>query len=231
MALELSSLVNIFATPTEVFLDVRERAKWLLAFVFIGVVSISIALLTAPFSKEIAHEALSRSMSGPQLRQSIAVYDELGLLAWVAAPLFLIARWLIFAGIVYFLTTLLSDSLVKFKTIFAVFVHTEPILLLMGVINLLLLHMRKDDGFTNPIDLQAVAGADYFLTDRAANLPLFTLLNNINVFSIWYVATLIIGVSVVTKFSKLKSGLIVVVVWAFGIGFQVAMSALTSRSS
>ncbi len=53
----------------------------------------------------------------------------------------------------------------------------EMILLLMGIINLLLLHLNGIDSINHITDLQAIVGLDFLLSDKTANLPFFTFSN------------------------------------------------------
>ena len=139
-------------------------------------------------------------------------------------------RWLILAAVLYFTSILIGAEQAKFKTFYAVTVYSELILVLMGIVNILLLHIKGIDNLQHITDLQAIIGLDYFLSDKTTNIPLFTFLNSINIFSIWYIATLTLGVSIGTNFSRLKSALLVSTVWLLGLGFQVALVEISSRS-
>ena len=227
MVVAFLNILNVFATPTEVFVRVKENPKWLGAFAFITVVSMVVAVFAAPFAKEIALLALSQKLQADQAEQAVAMSQRFQYIGLAVAPLLLLLRWLVIAAVLYFVAILLSVEALKFKTVYAVVVYSEMILLLMGVINILLLYLKGIGSVHHITDLQAIIGLDILLTDRSANLPLFTLLNSINVFSIWYLGTLTIGISVITNLSKLKSAVLVTSGWLLGVGFQVAFAAIS----
>lgn len=227
MTVAHSNILNVFATPTEVFLKVEQNPRWLGAFGFIAVVSIIVAVFTAPFAREITLLALSQKLQPDQATQAVAMSQRFQYIGMAVTPLLLLLRWLVIAAVFYFLAILLGTEALKFKTVYAVVVYSEMILLLMGVINILVLYLKGIGSVHHITDLQAILGLDILLTDRSANLPLFTLLNSINVFSIWYLGTLTIGISVITNFSKLKSAVLVTSGWLLGVGFQVAFAAIS----
>ena len=117
-----------------------------------------------------------------------------------------------------------------FKYIYAGVVHAEVILSLAGIVNILL-YVRGIDNIQDPTDLVAVVGMDYFISDRSSNMPLFTFLSSINIFSIWYLVTLSIGISILTGFGKLKSGIVVTSVWLLSVGYQVALVGFARPSA
>lgn len=231
MVVALSNILNVFATPTEVFVKVKENPRWLGAFASITVVSMVVAVFTAPFAKQITLLALSKKLQADQAEQALAMSERFQYIGLAIAPIFLLLRWLVIAAVLYFLAILLGTEALRFKTVYAVVVYSEMILLLMGVINILLLYLKGIDSVHHITDFQAIVGLDILLTNKAANLPLFTLLNSVNVFSIWYLATLTIGIAVVTNFSKLKAAVLVASVWLLGVGFQVALTAISSNFS
>ncbi len=233
MVVAVRNLLDILATPTEVFTRVKEKPDWFWAFACISVLSIAMAFFTLPLSKRIAMIALegTGTLDETQIQKAISLSERLQYIGLLAIPVLFLLRWTILASVLYFSAILLGAQELQFKKVFSVLVYAETILLLVAVINILLLHIKGVESILHPTDLQAIVGLDILMRDRRANLPLFTLLNSINVFSLWYVATLSIGVSVITNFSKLKSAVIVSSVWLLAIGFQVALAAIYARDS
>lgn len=230
MALALSHLINVFATPTGVFLDLRERPRWIVAFAAISILSIGIAWFLAPVSLQLVQNMISVRLDEEQVQRTLAVAKRFQYNTLALTPVLVLGKWLILAGLIYFLSVLVGDAeRVRFRTLYAVVAHTEMIFVLMAIVNVLLLHAKGPDSVQHVTDLQAIVGLEVILKERAGNLPLFTLLNSVNVFSIWYVATLSIGIAVITGFSKAKSAVLVTGVWLLGVGYQVAMAAISTR--
>lgn len=228
MVMTLSNIVNIFAVPTEVFHNTKASPKWFTAFCYITIISIILGYFLLPFTQRIAIETLSAKLDTEQVQKAISISEQFKYIGLLFVPVMLLLKWLILAMFLYFSAILLNAQEINFKTVYAIIVYSECIILLMGIINLLLLYVRGINSINNMTDLQVILGLDYFIADKPHNIPLFTLLSNFNIFSVWYLATLTIGVSVVTNFSKLKSAILVSSIWLLGIGVQVAVAMFST---
>ncbi len=232
MAVDFTNLFNIFATPTDVFIGLKERPRWLLAFVCVSLVTIVVAWSMFPFSNQIAYATLSTRLDEQQVQQALSFSRRFEYVGLIFAPIILLVKWGFIAAVLYFLCILLdAPAGFKYRTVFSLLVYSEMILVFMNIVNVLVLYIKGISSIRHVTDLQAIIGMDFLLKNRISNLPLYTFLNSINVFTVWYLATLTIGISVVTGYRKLKSSMIVVGVWLLGVAFQVVMSAISSSSS
>ncbi len=145
MSTAFITLFNIFATPTEAFENLKERPGWLFAFAIISFVAIGIAFFTIPLTDQIAQLALSRSLNKAQIRQALAVSEQLKYIGLAFVPAQLLFRWLFFSAMLYFSAILLGAKEVRFKQVYAILVFAEMILLLMSIINILLLYIKGID--------------------------------------------------------------------------------------
>jgi hypothetical protein len=231
MLLTLSNLINVLATPTEVFNSLKDQPRWLLTFAVISLISMVVGWFMFPMSQHITYIILSSKLSGTQLDQAIAFSERFKYIGLLFVPVTLLIKWVIVGALIYLLCILFeTPNELKYRTIFSVVVYSEMILLFMSVVNVLILYVKGIGSVQHLVDLQAVPGLDLLLKDKISNLPLFTFLNSFNVFSIWYVITLTVGISVVTGYRKLKASLIVTGVWVLLVTFQVIMSFISSNS-
>ncbi len=231
MALKLSNLVNVFATPTDVFLDLKERPRWLIAFITVSTLSLLLAWFMLPFSNQIAYHMLLSKLSAQEAVRALALSERFEYVGLLFVPIVLLIKWGFLAALLYF-TCILLDAPPEFKyrTVFSIVAYSEMILLFMSVVNVLVLYLKGIGAVQHITDLQAIVGLDFFMKNKRSDLPLFILLNSINIFTIWYLATLTIGVSVITGYRKLKSAFVVTGVWLLGIAFQMVMSAVSNGS-
>lgn len=227
MALNLSNLINIFAAPTEVFQNIKTSPKWFITFVVIAIVSIIYSYLMFPFMQIILEQTLQVQMDDQRVQQTLSAMKISQIIGLLLALVPLLIKWLFISLLLYYGAILLNAQQIKFKPVFSTVVHSEFILLLMGVINLLIVYINGVESINGPTDLNAIIGLDYFLTDRSSNLPLFTFLNSFNIFSIWYVSVLAIGIFIVAEISKLKSAILASSIWFIIVGIQVGFVMLS----
>jgi hypothetical protein len=231
MAVALSNLINIFATPTDVFANLKERPRWVIAFVVVSLISIAVGWFMFPFLNQITYKTLSTRLSEQQLQQALAFSRGFEYIGLIFVPIFLLIRWTFVATLLYFLCVLLeAPPAFKYRAVFSAVAYSEMVLLFMSILNVLILYAKGIGSVHHITDLQAIVGVDFFIKNKMSDLPLFILLNSINIFTIWYLATLTIGISIITGCRKLKSALVVTGVWLLGIALQMVMSAISSSS-
>lgn len=234
MLKDLLNLLNVLATPTDVFASLKERPRWVVAFVVITVVSIAIAWLMIPFSQQIALVALSGRLSAERLHQALAMAGRFRYIGFAAVPFTLLIKWAVVAAILFLLCYLLeAPNELKYRKFFSVVAFSGVILLFMSIVNVLILYLKGVGAVQSVADLaptDVYAGLGFLVKANGKNLPLYSLLSNINVFAIWYIITLTVGVSVLTGYRKLKSAGIVTAVWFLGVVLQVVMAFIAGNS-
>lgn len=225
MALTLKNLLAVFAAPTEVFHRLKPNPQWLGAYLLVVLASIVIPVFGYPLSRPLMLQTISHAggLEGAQLEQALEKAKQFQYWGSLLIPLVLLIKWGALAGLLYSLAILAGSEQIRFKELFAVFVFAEMIPLLMAVVNILLLYTRAPESIHHITDLQAIIGLDVLMSDKTSDLPLFTLLNNLNVFNVWYVGVLSIGLSIMSGLGRIRSVGIVTTAWLLGVGFQVAM--------
>jgi hypothetical protein len=227
--ISIVTLINILASPRESFVEIKVQPRWGFPFFFMSILAIGVAFLTAPFSRELLRVSLSAVLDEENLEQSLSMMEKSQYLVAFFVPGVLLLKWTAIATVLYLLSSIFGTQEQKFKECFVVVVYSEIILILMGVFSVLLLHLKGFDSLHHLTDLQPIIGLDVLMSDKASDLPLFTFLNSVNLFNIWYVAVLSIGFSIMTDFSKVKSALLVTTVWLLGVGLQVAFVVLSAN--
>ena len=225
----LKILANIIGKPSAAFRVLKDQPDWFKAFIIIALVSIGIAWAVLPFSQQVGHaKMLESSLDAPQTEQNQTTVERLNFLTPLFTPFALLLKCLVSAGILYFGSQFLgSQQALKFKSMFAVVVHAELILVLSNLINAVLLLCFKDiNDVQKPIDLQMIPGFHLLFGDHPLGVLKLTLLSQVTPFAIWYLILLSLGVAIVADLKRRKVEWLVVLVWLAGISFRVVASAL-----
>ncbi len=226
MQATLQTMVSVLLSPSDGFLGLRKQPRWLLASAIIAVTSAGCVLLSIPFAKQAAEASLERILSAQEIDRLVSVSEQIQYFVALVAPLVLVGKWLIASSFLHASGLVLNAADTQFRRVFSAVVHAESILVLMTLVNLLLLLLRGPESIHGPVDLQVVAGLDLFMKNKSENISLFTLLNGINPFTLWYVATLSTGVRVMTGLGKFTSGAIVTLLWLAGLGIQFGIATV-----
>lgn len=220
---------DIIAAPSEAFTEIKARPSWFTIFVIIAVASIGIAWAVLPFTEQMARAQLQESgMDVAQMEQGQSMAGLFSSVGLLFAPVSLLIKWLIFAGLFYFGAQLLGGTRsLTFKTMFAVVVYSELILVFSALINAALLVCFKDiDRVKDVTDLYMIPSLHLIFGHEEVGIPYFTFLREINPFTVWYLVVVSRGVAVVADISKRNTEWFVVFVWLAGVGVQVAISVL-----
>lgn len=229
MAIALIHILDILANPSDAFTSLKQQPRWFIAFIVIGSFTILIAFLLHPFSQHLMHSLLSVQYEDHEIERILNTAQRFTYIGYIFNPVILLLRWLIVAALLYFIAVLLNAENLTYKSIYASVVYAEIVFVVMGILNVIVLYFKGVDTVTHPIHLQAIAGMDILMRNPTDNMPLFIFLNNINIFSVWYLVILKIGLSIMTRFSKLKSALIVTFVWLLTVIYQVVIATISEK--
>jgi hypothetical protein len=214
--------------PTETmrYLAQHPGRKWVLPFVLMIVVSTFSTWLAAPyaseFSQAIAQQQMAQSGLTPeQIEQAMAssamFNSPLALTAFgFVGSLFIPLIWLLTATLFYLIGTLTGADEMTFGSMFAVVSWANiPLIFQTAVVTVLTILLN-----TYPVypGLGALVSSGDLMQD-SGNI-LIPILSFIDPFRLWAVFLLVVGVSVVTQFSTMKSLLIVSLYVALAIGLS-----------
>jgi hypothetical protein len=74
-------------------------------------------------------------------------------------------------------------------------------------------------------------GLDLLLIGKSPSLSLVVLFDSINPFTIWYFATIAVGLSMLGGIGKKRAGLVAVSAWAIGVAFALILISVLGGTS
>ncbi len=200
---------NIIVSPNETFKYINEQPTWWLPLTILILISIAYILITFP--SIIIPEKINSIMSNPAI-QNLSEAQKTKLLttsnilirsivgAIISTPIYLLLK----AAIFYF-TVVVTGYEIKFKKIFSLTVWSG-IITSLGVIVKTLLTIMKHSS-------QVYTSLAVFLPGMNNKSVLFAFLNNFEIFTLWNLALIGVGIGVITKMDKKKSTTLVFVLW------------------
>ncbi|MFQ5421990.1 MAG: YIP1 family protein [Anaerolineae bacterium] len=229
-----SYLVGIIDKPHSTFtgLLVNPRLKWVLPLVLALLVAVVSVWVAVPHSSEIARQAtiqqLNESgMSPEQMDEALAQTARfqsplfLGIVGSVAGVAGLVIIWLVVAGLFYFLS-LVAGAEFNYGAAFVVVAWASlPVTLRSLVQTVLIAVTGKFPIYTGLAALQVSGDV---LKDSAN--PMIGLLSFADIFWIWHLVLLVVGLAVATKFSRVKAAMIVLLYAVLSVGLTVGLTML-----
>ena len=208
---QIKIIRNIIFQPRKAFEDINKKPNWLTIFIILAIGTIIINYLTLPFMMKITKLSISSYISPDEAEKVLETAKRMQIMGIFSSPLLLLIGFLIVALVIWLAVNLFSE--VDFKRIFSMVVYCGIIPFFSSVLSLIILEIRGLQSIENAMDIQVSLGLDIFLPKSDLSLPLKMVLSNINVFSIWWVVLIGLGISVISKISKFKSFFIAGFFW------------------
>lgn len=215
-------LADVFFDPESVAKRLNTRAAWLWPFLFVATGSVLIGFGLLPVTLKVIERSFPPNFPPEQLPETlanIARYQRIGIFV---GALIVPLKWLIVAGVVY-LSAVLLDVNVKFKSLFALVAQCSLISLLQAVMTFLIITLRADNVRTVQ-DLSPGLGLDLLV--RPASAALAALVGYFTVFNIWHIIILGLGLHFLSGCTKKRAFAATALVWVFPLVLTLGFSLL-----
>ncbi|HEY84354.1 MAG TPA: hypothetical protein G4N96_04465 [Chloroflexi bacterium] len=230
--------VGIVDRPADTFaaLLAYPRWKWVLPLILAALFTVASAWASAPYASELAQKAAEQQLSGagmsPEEAQAAMAQTAfftspvgIGIIGSITGALFLVIVWVAVAALLYFMS-LVAGAETNFGSVFTVFSWSSlPVALRSLVQTILILATGRFPLYTGLAALQVSGDA---LQD--ARNPMIALLSFADIFWIWHIILLTIGLAVATKFSRGKAFFIALIYVLLSIGLGVGATLLAARA-
>lgn len=215
-------IMGMYFSPRRIFEYLREKPKWLVPFILICLV----AMVSNFLAKDIAiQEQKERVLMSDRIpdEQKDAIIERIessasGPQAYIqhaATPVVIFIILSVVAAIFLFFGNMLFGGQASFRQMLSMYAHAGVIALPAAIVKVpLMLSQQSLRVYTN---LAILLPAD------AEQTFLHRLLSKFDLFTIWEVVLLIIGISAIYRFSTGKASTIVLILWALWIVLSVTL--------
>jgi hypothetical protein len=227
-------LMGIFISPVETLADVARKPDFLapLIVLILATVAVTEILLWKVGLERLVRMGLEQSsaasrMSPEQLEQVVHQQVRIGtytahLGAVLGVPIIL----LILAGLGILIVNVIFGGRAKFKTVFSEICYADLVTLLGSLMAIALIWFGDPDHFnqSNPIP----SNIGYFLNPHEVSKPLYSLASSIDIFTIWFLILMSIGLAEATgrKVKPLSVFLVYGGIWVLWILVKVGWAVI-----
>jgi len=221
-----SRMIGVLFSPRSTFEDIARKPDWVVPAIVIIVVALVGTIVTVPridFDGMYREALEAKGMSGPQMEQGLRFAIAFGKATMYLQPFFLLGA-LAVVGLLYWLGVKMLGGAATYPQVFSVVLYgfmPQVIRLLIRIPIVLTKHgLHIQDAET------VVRSSPAFFVHFKDNPVLWALLNRLDVFLIWSLVLMVIGLAVASRISKAKTAAIVIVVWCLGTLFAVGGGAM-----
>lgn len=220
-------IVKVFYSPREVFAYLGEKPDWLVPLIILMVVSVLAVFLT--YSPIIKVEQMRRFEDSSRFTQE--QIEEMkkgfegnrGLIIALAGTVVVAPIALLMVSAILFGVFSLIGGEGKYKKVLSVYSYSSLIAVLSIVIK---------------TPLQLAKGSSQVYTSAALAVPglspqstLFRILNSFDIFTLWQLWAVILGLATIYGFTTKKSAMGVLSIWAIWVVLKVGLGAVFARMS
>ncbi len=226
----LQRVIGVLFSPNQTFASIARRPDWVLPLVLILITSLGAGFVIAQHVDfgSATREAMeqNKNVSAEQIDKAVKMTNTFGKVFSYISPVIGTIFLLIIAGILLVVFRLFGGE-GDFKQAFAVTCYASMPSIIKSIVTVIIIVAR---GGMVPAQALAtiVRSNPGFLVDYKTNPMAFALLSSLDLFTIWYLALLIIGFAYVSRLSKAKSAMIIIGLWLLATCLKLIGPALQS---
>ncbi len=231
-------LVGAYASPAETFADVNRKPSWFPLYLIMAVLGATLAYLPQVrmdhetyMRKALEMNPMTKNMSEEQIKQ--IVDRPMNAFQKYSSPFFaaigILVAYLVCAAALLLVFVLMGGALTYKKSLAVTIWGMAPVGIVGALLAILFMFVKDPD--TLDIDASAnVASNLGLLVSKKEHAVLHSLLNSIDIFSLWTIILLSIGFSVASegRLTRGKAATGIVGMWAVYVAIKLGFSAIFS---
>lgn len=225
-------LVGVLFSPTSTFEAIRRRPTWLLPLVVLVLLGTVAGYLIGQRLdwESVALEQTQQSgrqLSQDQIEASIEITEKVGPVMVIAGPMVFGPLAYLVMALVFWVGLKLLGGELGYKASLATTLHGLLPNAISAVLLIPVILSRGELGITEVNAGTVLASNAGAFAPEETGKGMLALLSSIDVFSLWSLALLTIGFSVVAGVSRAKSASVVIGLWVVYILFKLGMAAIS----
>ena len=213
----LVRIFNIFFEPRKAFESLKQKPKWLIPLV-------AVSLVTLVFLYLVSNIMIAEQITKTELKQPLTESQKQFMANWIKiaslamTPISIIAISLLQSLVLFFVFNVLMGGDSSFKRVLSVVSHSCLISIPALIIRCPLILFKKT------MEVQTSLAA--FLSVDLKDSIIYKLLGGFDIFALWEVIVLSIGLSVMYNFSFKKSFIPILIMWIILILISALLAGL-----
>ena len=218
-----AKVLNLFFEPKKVFESLRIKPTWLVPFIIISLLGIGFFYTTYPYIMNQQVERIRDNDRIPE-EQKQTIIDKMTenshppVWQLFLAPAGTIVTLALVALILFFVFNVILGGDSTFRRVFSVYCYSSLIGIPTMIVKYPLIMLKKDINVQTSLAL--------LLSADSKNSFLYSVLSSFDIFTIWQVILLALGMGIIYRFSTKKSFSAVLVLWIIWVLAKSALSGL-----
>jgi hypothetical protein len=223
-------IIGVLFSPDATFASIARRPDWVVPLVLILLVSLAAGFIMAPHVDfgAAARESMeqNKNVKPEDVEKAVRISASIGKVFSYISPVLSLIGLLVIAGVVLLAFRIFGGE-GDFKQAFSVTCYASMPTIIKSVVTLVIIVAKG--GIIPAQALATLVRSNLgFLVDYKTNPVAFALLSSFDIFSVWFLALLIIGFSYVARVSKVKAAVTIISLWILVLLLKLIGPALQS---
>jgi hypothetical protein len=224
LAQRSSTFLEVIHAPESAFARSLDGPSYLLPLCVLATSFVLLSLVQAPFHVQwIQHQMQVAGASQNQVAAGVAMMQKSQRWATIAVPVLLFLKCFLFALVLWLVSQLFLAG-IGFSRVLSVVAYSYIPMLFRDAVILFILWIRGTEALNNPTGLNVAIGLDLLLPH--VRMPWSALAGNINVFELWFLLLLTVGISRVGAIHWKRTLAMTLPSWVFVVSVQFGFVAL-----
>jgi hypothetical protein len=219
-----SRLGWLFFSPSKLYADIGQRSSWWQPWVWVSVFGMIGVYIAHPITVAVI-KLNPRNLDPEQLQQTLDALEKFAAVGYLLAPISSLFQALIVAAIGYVVLTIIVEG-VDFKRYFTLYLYSNIVVTIGSLLSSFLVRQRGADGIQRTEDAVVSFGLDFLVPE--GNKALTTLASSINVFTIWSLVIIALGVMHIFGATRNQGIVAAIPVWLVYVAFGMLLSLIPS---
>jgi hypothetical protein len=223
-------IIGVLFSPDATFASIARRPDWVVPLVLLLLVSLAAGFIMAPHIDfgAAARESMEQNKNATpeQIEKAVRISGSIGKVLTYISPVLSLIGLLVIAGVVLLAFRIFGGE-GDFKQAFSVVCYSSIPTIIKSVVTLIIIVAKG--GMIPAQALATLVRSNLgFLVDYKTNPMAFALLSSFDIFSVWFLALMIIGFSYVARVSKVKAAVTIISLWVLVLLLKLIGPALQS---
>jgi len=209
-----SRIVGVLFSPGQTFADIARKPDWVIPALVIIAVFLIAAIVTTPridFEGMMRQAMEAKGQTGAAAEQGLRFGVAMAKGIQYTIP-FLLIGFIAVGALIYWLGVRLAGGDATYQQVFSVVIYAFIPLAIRQLVKIPVVLSKHN---INPREVETlVRSGPAFLVSYKDHPILWALLTRLDLFAIWSVILVIIGLAAASRLSKAKSAGVVIVVWS-----------------
>jgi hypothetical protein len=223
-------IIGVIFSPDATFASIARRPDWVVPLVLLLLVSLAAGFIMAPHIDfgAAARESMEQNKNATpeQIEKAVRISGSIGKVLTYISPVLSLIGLLVISGVVLLAFRIFGGE-GDFKGAFSVTCYASIPTIIKSVVTLIIV-MAKGGMIPAQALATLVRSNLGFLVDYKTNPMAFALLSSFDIFSVWFLALMIIGFSYVARVSKVKAAVTIISLWILVLLLKLIGPALQS---